>query len=357
MIDLTPEQTALIPIYREKWRQIGLSVKPIDRPQAAAAINTAYNIIGFPEPEIIFCDSPLAALLKIHPLSSRGELWLETANAIRNKIHNEVYDSLREQLPSKLENQIYSQLYNPLHALLIDRLQIHVKDELYTQLKQELKEFFDVFLMKITCNKNFIVSELSACHASWVDFCISVLKLECDRALYELFESLTKNCGWIYPYVEKCFVCDRPQQINFDKEGLLHAEGKPAVEFAGEFNVYCYNGVRLREQYGQIAPESWPASWLLTEKNAELRRVLIQAIGYQKICQELQAIELDSHREYTLLKIDNEIDIEPLHLLKMTCPSTGHIHVLRVPPRVLTALEAISWVNWGINPEEFQIQT
>ncbi|MEG4505926.1 hypothetical protein QUA81_19920 [Microcoleus sp. F6_B4] len=53
---MTPEQTALIPICHEKWRQIGLSIKPVDRPQATAAIHTAYNIIGFPEPEIIFCD-------------------------------------------------------------------------------------------------------------------------------------------------------------------------------------------------------------------------------------------------------------------------------------------------------------
>ncbi len=56
MIAITPEKIVLIPIYREKWRQIGLSIKPVDRPQATAAINTAYNIIGCPEPEIIFCD-------------------------------------------------------------------------------------------------------------------------------------------------------------------------------------------------------------------------------------------------------------------------------------------------------------
>jgi hypothetical protein len=356
MITLTPEQTAIIPVYREKWRQIGLSTKPIDRPQATAAINTAYNIIDFPEPEIIFCDSPLQALQAIHKIGS-DELWLETANAIRNKIHNELYDSLRCQLPRELEKQIYSQLYNPLYDRLMNQLHVHLKDELYTQLKRKLGELFLVFLMKITWNNNFIVSELSACHGSWVDFCIFVLKLESDRSLYSAFKSLVENCGWIYPFGEKCFVCDRPRQLHFNPENLLHAEGEPAIEFVDKFSIYCYRGVRLPAIYGQVPPQSWQAKWLLTENNAEVRRVLIQSIGYPRICQELQATELDSWQEYTLLRIDKNVDLEPIYLLNMTCPSTGYIHVLRVPPKVRSAKEAISWVNWGINPEEFVIQT
>lgn len=38
-------------------------------------------------------------------------------------------------------------------------------------------------------------------------------------------------------------------------------------------------------------------------------------------------------------------------------PSTEHIHVLRVPRDIRSAREAIRWVNWGIDPEEFSIQT
>ena len=103
--------------------------------------------------------------------------------------------------------------------------------------------------------------------------------------------------------------------------------------------------------------EQWQPQWLLSEKNAEIRRLLIQTIGYDRICQELEAIELDAWREYTLLGIDINVDEEPIYLLKMTCPSTGHLHVLRVPPEMNSAREAIRWVNWGIDPEEFSVQT
>jgi len=362
-IALTPEQTALIPIYREKWRQIGLSIEPIDRPIATAAINSAYNIIGFPEPEIIFCDSPYIALQAVEPLRIRDS-GLETGSEIRNKIHNELYDILRSQLDRKLENEIYSKLYNPLYAQLMNQLHIHVKDEVYTKLAKQLGERFQRFLIDQAYHNNSIVSELSACHGSWVDFCIDVLNLDYDRSLYSAFKSLVENCGSIYPFEKKCFVCDRPRQLHFDSEYLLHAEGEAAIEFADNFSVYCYRGVLLPATIGQVPPQSWEASWLLTEHNAEVRRVLIQAIGYPRICQELQATELDTWQEYTLLKIDNNIDIEPIYLLKMTCPSTGHVHALRVPPKVrsssrasLTAKEAISWVNWGIDPGDFAVQT
>jgi leucine-rich repeat protein SHOC2 len=112
----------------------------------------------------------------------------------------------------------------------------------------------------------------------------------------------------------------------------------------------------------------WQPEWLLDEDNVELRRVLIQQLGYDKICDRLGAIEIDTWREYTLLKIDNvEIgydedgveldDREPMVLLKMTCPSTKHIHVLRVPPDMTSAEDAITWVNHDIHPDEFVMQT
>ena len=72
----------------------------------------------------------------------------------------------------------------------------------------------------------------------------------------------------------------------------------------------------------------------------------------------MQAIELDRWREYSLIKIpitltkkrnEDEEKEEDIYLLKMTCPSTGYVHVLRVPPDVSSAMEAITWVNWEIH--------
>jgi hypothetical protein len=111
----------------------------------------------------------------------------------------------------------------------------------------------------------------------------------------------------------------------------------------------------------------WKSEWLLDEDNVEVRRILVAQIGYERICNELNAISLDTWREYTLLKIDGVEKIyarngkiivtEPMVLLKMNCPSTAHIHILRVPPEMVSAEAAITWVNHGIHPDDFTIQT
>ena len=129
-------------------------------------------------------------------------------------------------------------------------------------------------------------------------------------------------------------------------------------------------GVVLPRRYWTKFSE-WKPKWLLDENNAEIRRVLIEEVGYEKICKELNAVILDTWREYTLLEIaeieaiysinsdedDEPIDREPMVLIKMICPSTQHIHILRVPPEMTSAEAAITWVNHGIHPDEFALQT
>ncbi len=112
--------------------------------------------------------------------------------------------------------------------------------------------------------------------------------------------------------------------------------------------------------------KQWESRWLLDEVNSTIRQILIERLGYEKVCQDLNAFTVDSWREYTLLKIDgiettydrewNAI-AEPMMLLKMICPSTQHIHILRVPPSMTSAEDAIVWVNHGIHPDLFAVQT
>jgi hypothetical protein len=192
---------------------------------------------------------------------------------------------------------------------------------------------------------------------SWLDFCISVLGCRHDAKKWRIFQALVEHCGCITASYHQCLVCDNPLQIRLDENALLHAEAAPAFETADGSQVYAYHGSLIPETYGAIHPSQWKAEWLLQEDNTTLRRVLIQAIGYEKIAQDLQAIAIDSWQEYTLLKIDAEVDVEPIYLLKMSCPSTGDIHVLRIPPTLQTAREAICWVNWDTDAEAFAAQT
>jgi hypothetical protein len=331
---LTPSQEALIPVYREKWRAIALSTEPIDRQKAAEAVNAAYQIIGYLPPQIVFCDSPNAALSR-----TRRERSSEVAGQLGTK--------LRIESIHRLSNQLGKKLNSDLTCLMWSQLRPHLWEQLNRQLKGQLGVKID----------EGIQPELWACNASIFDFCISVLNCSHSQKEWQVYRSLIENCGWFFPFERVCYVCDRPRILSFDNQQRLHAIKSPAIQFADGFSIYAYHGVRLPEKYGALHPNQWQAKWLLEEDNAELRRVLIQGIGYARICQELQATELDTWLEYTLLRIDSSVDVEPIHLLKMTCPSTGYVHAMRVPPDIESARAAIRWVNWGTDSEEFSVQT
>ncbi|MBD2006834.1 MULTISPECIES: DUF6745 domain-containing protein [Cyanophyceae] len=337
---LTPEQEALIPLYRDKWRNIAYSTEPIDREKAAEAVKEAYNLIALSEPKIIFCDSPYSA----------DNQWLSKES---REFTDDSYGRVSQELEYKLWDKLMGQLWEKMRSYFeTEELHTHLHNQVSSKIGMELGFELSIFGYCLD------IEEWSS-SGVFIEFCVFVLNLNCTENLKEwiVFQSIVKNCGWIYPYEKIAIICDRPRVLSLDNQQRLHAEGSPAIQFADGYSLYAYHGVRLPEKYGTVHPNQWQPQWLLEENNAELRQVLIQGIGYERIAQELGAIELDSYQEYSLLKIDIDVDVEPISLLKMTCPSTGFIHALRVPPEMISAREAIRWVNWGISPEEFAIQT
>ncbi|MEG4421803.1 hypothetical protein QUA70_24935 [Microcoleus sp. LAD1_D5] len=369
---LTPEQAALIPVYRDKWREIALSPGPINRSKAAETIKAAYAIMGKKPPEIIFCDRPYeAADIIVSQLDNpKSLLRSQLESKLRGELEKKLRSYLRSKLESQLERQLQSQLEHQLYTELQSQLWGPQEEDLTREASNKLSQQFSGTGRKIhwlTLGKqidNCIQPELLAAYGSLLDFCISVLNLPHSYGRnWIVFQSIVRDCGWIYPYDKVCVVCERPIALSADSNHRLHAEGTPAVQFADGFSIYAYHGVILPEWYGRLHPHQWQSKWVLKEQNAEVRRALIQGITYDRICQELEVRELDSWQEYTLLSIDFADDFDeegnpkPVYLLKMTCPSTGLIHALRVPPNVRSAKEAIRWVNWGTDPEEFSVQT
>lgn len=378
IIELTLEQEALIPFYKEKWRKIAFNSAPINKEKAKEAINKAYELIGYAPPhEVIFVSSPYGAN---HWIIQQSEYLTKTLLAndggdysYNNYIFNNFFQEehlLAALLDIKLSN----------HQNLNDFLSLYQKYKLNVEIEQDfrnqgriyrsglgqIKKELYVSLNNLEethkkeilgCMLGNIKPEELATDACKLDFAISVLNYVPEEKTWGILQELIANCGWIYPFEKTCIVCERPTHLRFDQENRSHGEGVAALEFADGFSLYAYHGVILPEKYGELHPHQWRSEWLLEETNAELRRVLIQGIGYARICQELEVVELDSWREYTLLLINHNLDLEPIHLLKMVCPSTQHLHALRVPPEVTTAREAICWANWGIDPEEFSIST
>ncbi|MEG3966849.1 leucine-rich repeat domain-containing protein [Microcoleus sp. T2B6] len=354
--------TALCVLGELAQTRLTFSTRPIDGQKATEAVKVAYAAIGLEEPEVIICSSPGDAYLQIFNFPKCDHSQNCSDEWDRNRSGEKldwkwISQSIVRDFasPEVWEYELYSMTIEPEADSTMSSLMRELVDS-YGRSEQRKGKVFPNYLLPLkspeTPTSLFKEISLTEWYISSLGVNISQKTQEILRCQKLLFE----HCGFIFPFEKICFVCDRPRHLRFDSQNRLHAEAEPAIEFADGWNFYYYHGVRLPENYGQIHPNQWQSQWLLAEDNAELRRVLIEGIGYDRICQELQAKQIDSWQEYTLLQIDNA-DVEPICLLKMTCPSTGFIHALRVPPNVTSAREAIRWVNWDIDPEEFSVQT
>ena len=415
---LTSAQKQLIPTYLEKWKNISFSVQPIDQQKVTKSIIYFYDLNNKPKPIILFFDSPRAA---IEHLISEPKIDLGSAipnllalNQLKSQIINP--DPILSQ---SLETEINQLLTRPIEDLinrgikrlyreelveLLNKLQQQTEEESLNQIVKELMsnnltkamliqiiwqpqtnikshpeiiEAWQTIVSKPDALKGFRIQEISALlfqnypeyrenyfcktlapFCASIDFQISVLDFNADLKKWNILKSLVKYSSYIFPFEKFCLVSSNPKKFSLDPQKNLHGNEEPAIEFNdGWLSKYFYHGILLPEKYGKVPQNQWRSEWLLSEKNALLRRTLIQGIGYIKICQDLKSILLDSWREYELIKINQDIDMEPVILLKMVCPSTNQIYILRVRPDFTSAREAIRWVNWGIDPEDFAIET
>jgi hypothetical protein len=96
-----------------------------------------------------------------------------------------------------------------------------------------------------------------------------------------------------------------------------------------------------------LYPERIDAGRVLSEANAELRRVLLERMGYARFIEEIGAETIDRDRDpggprALLRAYVGESDA--LVLLSVSCPSTQRAYLLRVPPHIASCHAAAAWI-------------
>lgn len=109
-------------------------------------------------------------------------------------------------------------------------------------------------------------------------------------------------------------------------------------------------------------PETLTPDEIFNEKNAEVRRVMMERYGYENLMEAANAIVLDEDEDRggprRLLKVEIEDD-EDLVVVDVRCPSTGHRFFLRVPPTMQSCHQAVAWTAGFDDPSLYnpQIET
>ncbi len=106
-----------------------------------------------------------------------------------------------------------------------------------------------------------------------------------------------------------------------------------------------------------FAPETITADEVLETRNVELRRVLMERMGYENflVAAHSQTLDIDQDPggERRLLQVPFGDD-EPLVCLAVICPSTGRQYMLRVPPNMRTCRQAAAWLAGFDTAEAYQ---
>ncbi len=117
-----------------------------------------------------------------------------------------------------------------------------------------------------------------------------------------------------------------------------------------------WRGVAIHHRIA-FAPESISAKEVLAEKNAEIRRVMIERMGTEKFMAQANPKVIDrdtdtgGDRELLRLPLQNDEDFV---CLSCNCPSTQRHYLLRVPPTMKTCHQAAAWMAGFDDPSKYK---
>jgi hypothetical protein len=160
-------------------------------------------------------------------------------------------------------------------------------------------------------------------------------------------------------------VCDCPNLIalpddlvvtgwlDLGRSGLIDESSLPASMNRTQLR---WAGVAVDRRIA-FHPEQLTVDEILTERNAERRRALLDRYGYGRFLKDAAAEVLNSDRDpggpRELLRVKLPGD-EDLVALSCFCPSTARQYIIRVPPTTTTCHQAAAWIAGFDDPADYQ---
>ncbi len=117
-----------------------------------------------------------------------------------------------------------------------------------------------------------------------------------------------------------------------------------------------WEGVHITERIA-FYPETISGQAVLLEENLEMRRIMLERVGYERLMLEVGGLILDRDQdaggERKLIRIPLDDD-EDIVIVAVICPSTAHQYVLRVPPFMRSCRQSVAWIAGFDNPNAYQ---
>ena len=181
----------------------------------------------------------------------------------------------------------------------------------------------------------------------------------------EAYHDTCRAACWWWPTRDYVVVSERPSEIHRElvdparprgwRSHRLHCETGPAVRWDG-WGVYVWHGVRVSAEVIEH-PETITPETIQAEPNTEVRRVMIERMGWDRYLSATaaQPVQTDRFGQLYRLRI-GEVDSAVVLVQNSTPEPDGSVkqYGLLVEPSCQTAHEAVA-STFGLTPETYQL--
>jgi hypothetical protein len=227
------------------------------------------------------------------------QIWNQIGRQLRDQIWNQLgahLNQLEIQLQNQkiwgqLDRQLWDQVKSQLHQLqsqILDKIGDQIENQLLDQLRNQIKGHFSYFYTTL-----YSYGSIEAYWIARYRFAQSIGVEFGDKQLEGLdhMENVARSCFWWYPFKDFCIISDRPSEIHIEN-GLLHNETGPAIMFRDGYAHWAIDGVTVPQKV-VMNPEELTVAEIDEERNAEVRRVMIQRFGPKRYMEESGAKCID----------------------------------------------------------------
>jgi len=178
-------------------------------------------------------------------------------------------------------------------------------------------------------------------------------------AMVERRLELGRSGAAFWAFDRLAIMLERPSRISLDSRGRLHAQRAPALSYPNGLTVWADHGVVVPERVIR-EPELLTVADIDGESNAEIRRVMIERFGAERLIREggAQLVgEDETGRLWHRTRSYRRWEPEPLVMVEVvnsTPEPDGSVrtYYLRVPPDLRTARDAVAW-TFGLSGHEY----
>ncbi len=179
-----------------------------------------------------------------------------------------------------------------------------------------------------------------------------------ELALLDALVVLARDAYWVFLTEHEVFVAQPPETLRYDHAGQPHCVTAPALITRDGHNVYALNGVWVHALC-VLEPECMTLKEIEMQPGEDTRARMIEAYGLERYLKETGAILWDKS-SFGELYWKSQHQQSPLLAVRVknSTPEpdgTFKHYMLRVPPHVATAREAVAW-TFGLQEAEYEPQ-